>query len=115
MNKLTHGATRLLVLALGLGLASTVWADLVAEWNGDFGKATKNGWTLTVGTGNTFENGVITIGAESSTPVIITHNSGSTKATVVVGIKTSSSDIDGTVVEPAYKAAKRAFCISKWK
>ncbi|MBR3921739.1 MAG: hypothetical protein IKJ45_01370, partial [Kiritimatiellae bacterium] len=38
MNKLTHGATRLLVLALGLGLASTGWAaTLVAEWGpGDF-------------------------------------------------------------------------------
>lgn len=33
MNKLTHGATRLLVLALGLGLVSTVWAATpVAEW-----------------------------------------------------------------------------------
>ena len=43
MNKLTHGATRLLVLALGLGLASTVWAtdytfsnvdsDSLASWS----------------------------------------------------------------------------------
>ena len=33
MNKLTQGATRLLVLALGLGLVSTVWAATpVAEW-----------------------------------------------------------------------------------
>ena len=38
MNKLTHGATRLLVLVLGLGLAATGWAATpVAEWGlGDF-------------------------------------------------------------------------------
>ena len=37
MKKLTQGATRLLVLALGLGLAGGAWADLVAEWGpGDF-------------------------------------------------------------------------------
>ena len=98
-----------LVALMLVCIASSAWAALVAEWNGDFGVSAKNGWTLTVGTGNTFEDGVITIGAESSTPVIITHSSGSTKATVVVGIKTSSSDIDGTVVEPAYKNTKGPF------
>ena len=38
MNKLTQGATRLLVLVLGLGLAATGWAATpVAEWGlGDF-------------------------------------------------------------------------------
>ena len=33
MNKLTHGATRLLVLALGLGLVSRAWADPITADN----------------------------------------------------------------------------------
>jgi len=102
ITKLTHGATHLLVLALGLGLVSTGWAGLVAEWNGDFDVTQKNGWTLTVGTGNTFANGVITIGASSTTPVSISHGTGYQRVTVVVGIKTSSSDTVGAIVSPVY-------------
>ena len=53
MKKLTQGATRLLVLALGLGLVSTGWAAApVAVWDGaadsvyDFSNLTHNGYVL---------------------------------------------------------------------
>ena len=103
VERLMSGATRLLVLALGLGLVSTGWAGLVAEWNGDFDVTQKNGWTLTVGTGNTFANGVITIGASSTNPVLISNSNGGEAVTLVVGIKTSSSDTAGTVAHCAYE------------
>ena len=62
MKKMTQGATRLLVLALGLGLASTVWAGAkpIAVWNGDFGDATHGGVTLSLN-GNSVSDGAISI------------------------------------------------------
>lgn len=91
-----------LVALMLVCIASSAWAALVAEWNGDFGVATKNGYNLTIGSGNTFENGVITIGSSSTTPVLITHSTGGEAATLVIGIKTSSSDTVGTVAHCAY-------------
>lgn len=95
-------ALRAITLTLVICATGSAWAGLVAEWNGDFGVPQKNGWTLTVGTGNTFANGVITIGASSTTPVTIAHSTGYQRVTVVVGIKTSSADTVGTVVSPVY-------------
>ena len=63
MNKLTHGATRLLVLALGLGLVSTAWAVKPAVvWNGDIyaDTLTRNGFTL-VTNDNVVVDGKITL------------------------------------------------------
>lgn len=99
MNRIS--STAMLAVAFVL-CATSAWAGLVAEWNGDFGVTQKNGWTLTVGTGNTFANGVITIGVSSTTPVTIAHSTGYQRVTVVVGIKTSSADTVGTVVSPVY-------------
>ena len=99
--------SRIKALALLLAVAAYggAWGGLVAEWNGDFGVTQKNGWTLDVGTGNTFANGVITIGASSTTPVTIVNSTGFQRTTVVVGIKTSSSDTVGTIVAPVYGTA----------
>ena len=103
MKKTIERITSTAILSVAFMLcASSTWAGLVAEWNGDFNVTKKNGWTLTVGTGNTFANGVITIGASSTTPVTIAHSTGYQRVTVVVGIKTSSADTVGTVVSPVY-------------
>ena len=51
MKKLTQGATRLLVLALGLGLAEGAWAvsKPLAVWNGDFvDNSERGGFTFTI-------------------------------------------------------------------
>jgi len=54
MNKLTHGATRLLVLALGLGLVSTVWAGLptITVSGNDVTISTDSGSHGNIGTSN---------------------------------------------------------------
>ena len=54
MNKLTQGATRLLVLALGLGLVSTVWAGLptITVSGNDVTISTDSGSHGNIGTSN---------------------------------------------------------------
>ena len=93
---------RAITLTLVICATGGAGAGLVAEWNGDFSVTQKNGWTLTVGTGNTSANGVITIGASSTNPVLISNSNGGEAVTLVVGIKTSSSDTAGTVAHCAY-------------
>ena len=109
LKRLAAPSAHLVALLLATLAAGGAWAGLVAEWNGDFGVATKNGYTLTIGSGNTFENGVITIGANSTVPVLIEHSTGLQKATFVVGIKTSSSDTVGTLIQPAYSDSKGTY------
>ena len=79
MKKLTQGATRLLVLALGLGLTATGWAAVpTVAWDADFGTIEKIGsdgqtYTFTLNPSgnsgeniNTLSNGKVVIGANSS-------------------------------------------------
>ena len=97
ITKLTHGATRLLVLALGLGLVSTVWAVAkpVAVWNRDFpltgNTDTRGNLTLDLN-GNT-SDGVITIGSGATGGVRINKSTADLAfVAAVVGIKTNAVD-----------------------
>ena len=74
MKKLTQGATRLLVLALGLGLTTTGWAAKPkAVWYRDLADASsRGGFTIDINNGSATENlntvadGVVTIGSGSN-------------------------------------------------
>ena len=74
MKKLTRGATRLLVLALGLGLTATGWAAKPkAVWYRDLADASsRGGFTIDLNNGSATENlntavdGVVTIGSGSN-------------------------------------------------
>ena len=109
MNKLTHGATRLLVLALGLGLASTGWAaTLVAEWGpGDFpvsaaGSAAvtddDGGSGLTISKNNAANISTANGISINGYPATLIPGSGTTVKTVVVGYKVKSATTAGTIV-----------------
>ena len=56
MKKLTQGATRLLVLALGLGLAATGWADAITKVNPVTGETETYNWKYVDTTHNTWDN-----------------------------------------------------------
>ncbi len=74
VKRLTDGATRLLVLALGLGLATTGWAvKPKAVWWGDLSDgSSRGGFTIDINNGSATENlntavdGVVTIGSGSN-------------------------------------------------
>ena len=116
MNKLTHGATRLLVLAFGLGLALTGWAAVkpLVVWNGDFptsndGTSTRNGYRLSV-KGNTAANdgSKITLKSSNNLGVEVVHVDANGNMTVaktpfaavynIYNITTSGSRMFGTSI-----------------
>ena len=90
MKKLTQGATRLLVLALCLGLVSTGWATVskpLAIWNGDFVDGAKRG-PITLNRNNH------TIAADKSK---ITIGTGTTKGGVLFQSDTGYSKIGAVI------------------
>ena len=112
MNKLTQGATRLLVLALGLGLASTSWAATpTAEWCGTFPvdpyenpdgvQSSKNG-TCTISKNNSKNvstaKGIKILTTESGWPITVQPDSAMAGLTVVVGYRNPTSSSTGTIV-----------------
>ena len=101
MNKLTHGATRLLVLAFGLGLALTGWAAVkpLVVWNGDFptsndGTSTRNGYRLSAPRITT----MTATGGVSGDPVF----------TSVEKLRGATMEVFGNSVELVYKPSGMA-------
>ena len=99
MNKLTQGATRLLVLALGLGLTATGWgAKPAAIWNGDFNVETRGLYTLSLNN-NTLsaDNKVITITSDSAGGVSVIRSPYLKRSvTGIIALNTNNVDVANT-------------------
>ena len=109
IQRLAQGATRLLVLALGIGLAGGAWAaNLVAEWGpGEFPVSAAGSAAVTSddgGSGLTIsKNNAANISTANGIsingyPATLIPGSGTTVKTVVVGYKVKSATTAGTIV-----------------
>ena len=124
IKRLTAGATRLLVLALGLGLVTTGWAAVptpVAVWDGNFSTTKVNGWTLNAN-GNTVasDKSPITITSKGFTITPTTAVAPGTGVTVLVKMSGLLQNVDndqilvcaqqGRQKIDAYPLARGRFC-----
>ena len=98
MNKLTQGATRLFVLALGLGLVMTGWAVVptpTAVWDGNFSTTKVNGWTLDAnGNAVASDKSTITITSKGFTITPATAVTAGTGVSVLVKMSGVSQNAD---------------------
>ena len=113
VERLMSGAMSLLVLALGLGLASTGWAAVnkpLAVWNGDFVEGSagaRGGFTIDLNNGtatenlNTIANNVITIGSGANGGVrFMTSTQTYKNMAAVIGVNTNGYDITSATTGP---------------
>ena len=113
MKKLTQGATRLLVLVLGLGLTATGWAAATpeAEWCGTFpvdpfenpdGVQSVTDGTCTISKNNyhnvSTAKGIKILTTESGWPATVQPAPAMAGLTVVVGYRNPTSSSTGTIV-----------------
>ena len=99
IQRLAQGATRLLVLALGLGLTATGWgAKPAAIWNGDFNVETRGLYTLSLNN-NTLsaDNKVITITSDSAGGVSVIRSPYLKRSvTGIIALNTNNVDVANT-------------------
>ena len=90
-------STRLLVLALGLGLTATGWARVkpIAVWNGDFVDGSQRGGFTLDKNGNTISDGIITIDGSTGGAKFDTSTAYTTKHfSAVIGLENVSTPSD---------------------
>jgi autotransporter-associated beta strand protein len=111
MKKMTQGATRLLVLALGLGLVTTGWARVkpIAVWNGDFADGAERGGFTLDRNGNTISSGIITIDGTTGGAKFDTGTAYNTKHfSAVIGLENVSTPSEYGAIITAYQTESNA-------